>query len=299
MYLLLLSFVLGLVHGATPDEHTWPITLSYALGTFTASGGAAAGLLFSLGFTLQRAFISELSYLALAPFLQNPEVNAFVYVVVGIVMSASGFYILRKGIYLHYHRLANAIERFYHVSVLRKTGFEREHLLEHGALAPHPVLEPRKVPLMLTPVHGAIAGFGFGAFALVLYTVIAPQMGSAALAWLPGALFGIGTMVMQMLFGAAIGYWLRHRRYTKEQISFIGRLTSGRVLAYGGIAFVAVGMLLYFLPAVGDYGVSTGISFTGLGTLDLGFFMVVAVIAVIAIPSYWLAVREAGRRFRS
>ncbi|EQD47320.1 hypothetical protein B1B_12379, partial [mine drainage metagenome] len=26
-----LGFLLGLMHGATPDEHTWPITFSYSV----------------------------------------------------------------------------------------------------------------------------------------------------------------------------------------------------------------------------------------------------------------------------
>ncbi|MGC8671521.1 MAG: hypothetical protein ACP5TJ_01340, partial [Candidatus Micrarchaeia archaeon] len=53
---LLLSFLLGLVHGITPDEHTWPITFSYAVGSYSTKKGMKAGLIFSSGFTLQRAF---------------------------------------------------------------------------------------------------------------------------------------------------------------------------------------------------------------------------------------------------
>jgi ABC-type nickel/cobalt efflux system permease component RcnA len=34
--LLLSAFLLGVLHGVTPNEHTWPITLSYAIGA--ASG---------------------------------------------------------------------------------------------------------------------------------------------------------------------------------------------------------------------------------------------------------------------
>ena len=30
---LLIAFLLGIVHGITPDEHTWPITFSYAIGS--------------------------------------------------------------------------------------------------------------------------------------------------------------------------------------------------------------------------------------------------------------------------
>ncbi|MGC8479888.1 MAG: hypothetical protein ACP5M9_04490, partial [Candidatus Micrarchaeia archaeon] len=62
---LFLSFILGLVHGVTPDEHTWPITFSYAVGAMSTKKGAKAGLLFSLGFTFQRAVMSELAFLFL------------------------------------------------------------------------------------------------------------------------------------------------------------------------------------------------------------------------------------------
>ncbi len=33
--ILVISFILGLMHGATPDEHTWPITFSYAVGKYS------------------------------------------------------------------------------------------------------------------------------------------------------------------------------------------------------------------------------------------------------------------------
>ncbi len=33
---VLTAFLLGVVHGVTPDEHTWPITFSYAIGSFSA-----------------------------------------------------------------------------------------------------------------------------------------------------------------------------------------------------------------------------------------------------------------------
>jgi len=95
----------------------------------------------------------------------------------------------------------------------------KEDLYQHAAFADHGVLDPRTVPLKLTVLHGMIAGFGFGAFALILYTVITPQMPSAYLGWLPGFVFGIGTMLMQVLFGSAIGGWLRRRRFSERQIS--------------------------------------------------------------------------------
>jgi len=41
-----------MLHGITPDEHTWPITFSYAVGEYSTRGGMKAGFLFSLGFTI-------------------------------------------------------------------------------------------------------------------------------------------------------------------------------------------------------------------------------------------------------
>jgi len=56
---LVTSFLLGLVHGITPDEHTWPITFSYAVGGYSTWRALRAGLLFSLAFTAQRALTVE------------------------------------------------------------------------------------------------------------------------------------------------------------------------------------------------------------------------------------------------
>ena len=58
---LVTAFLLGLVHGITPDEHTWPITFSYAVGSHSTARGLRAGLIFSLAFTAQQALASELS----------------------------------------------------------------------------------------------------------------------------------------------------------------------------------------------------------------------------------------------
>ncbi|WP_242848417.1 hypothetical protein [Sulfobacillus thermosulfidooxidans] len=91
--IIVTAFLLGMVHGITPDEHTWPITFSYAIGAYSTQGGLVAGLSFSLAFTLQGAIASERAYLALAKWLQNPRIDAVVYIVVGIAMFLAGKYI--------------------------------------------------------------------------------------------------------------------------------------------------------------------------------------------------------------
>ena len=45
------SFLFGLLHGVLPDEHTWPITFSYAIGGASGREGIKAGLYFSAAFT--------------------------------------------------------------------------------------------------------------------------------------------------------------------------------------------------------------------------------------------------------
>lgn len=45
---LVTAFLLGLVHGITPDEHSWPVTFSYAVGGHSTRRGLLSGLIFSL-----------------------------------------------------------------------------------------------------------------------------------------------------------------------------------------------------------------------------------------------------------
>src|SRR5215471_9404211 len=60
---------LGMLHGMIPDEHTWPITFSYSVGTTTGRGGMLSGLFFASAFTAQRAIMAQLVYFALASYL--------------------------------------------------------------------------------------------------------------------------------------------------------------------------------------------------------------------------------------
>jgi len=84
-----------MLHGVIPDEHTWPITFSYSVGSATGRGGMLSGVFFASSFTLQRAIMAQLVYFALASYLAFDEgLNALVYVAVGIAMSIAGYLIL-------------------------------------------------------------------------------------------------------------------------------------------------------------------------------------------------------------
>ncbi|ADL19269.1 hypothetical protein ASAC_0863 [Acidilobus saccharovorans 345-15] len=273
--ILLISYVLGLLHGATPDEHTWPITFSYAVGKYSTKGGMKAGFLFSLGFTLQRALLTTLGFLGLAYFYQKYNLDGPVYVVVGIVMAIAGSYIL-KGKYLHLE-----LDRLLG-SRTHGRAAERKNIYE----------QLRDVPLKMTIVHGLIAGFGFGAYASVITFILAPRVGSLLYAPLPGAMFGLGTMTMQIIFGAAFANLARLKGLGEEGVKRLGAATAGRTLYYGGLAFVVIGLLIVLFPTIDYLALSTGVPIPNLDAVDVGLILVLTVVGGIGIGSMIKAYRE-------
>ncbi|HVB37985.1 MAG TPA: hypothetical protein VND92_05575 [Vicinamibacterales bacterium] len=276
---LFYSFLFGLLHGIVPDEHTWPITFSYAIGSGSGRAGMRAGLYFSAAFTLQRMLVSELAYLALAPFLRSPKVNGVVYVIVGAVMSAAGYAVLRRGRYPHLHLLGH-----HHEDAEPMETTSRVLSRHHGPHEPHAPAAGAP-PVRWTLVHGFIAGFGFGGFSLFINTVAAPAMPTAWLGFLPGLLFGLGTTLMLVAVGAAIGTSLRWTgRLSEQEIGRIGAGTGGRTLFYGGWLFMLCGALLLLLGG-------------RQLPVDLGKALIAAFVVLVAIPSLIYSVRDvlAGR----
>ncbi|MEM3839074.1 MAG: hypothetical protein QXF01_00640 [Candidatus Micrarchaeaceae archaeon] len=289
---LVLSYLLGIVHGTTPDEHTWPITFSYAVGSGSTKGGMKAGLIFSAGFTIQRAILSEIAYFALAGIFMTTAIFGATYFIVGLAMAMAGLYIKRKDIYPHWHFIEERLGSFF-IHGNSKVQMKKE--LTHRA---NPAVEGgkamRPVPPNLAFVHGLIAGFGFGAFALIIYTVLAPAMPNPYLGFLPGLLFGLGTMTMQVAFGAVFGRWLASvKRLTSRGIQFVSRSISSDVLEYGGIAFMVAGILVLIYPNILNIGINTGIKVHNLDNLDIGFFLVIVSVVVIASLSYRRAIKRA------
>ena len=271
--ILLLSLILGMLHGATPDEHTWPITFSYAIGKYSTRGGMKAGFLFSLGFTIQRAFLTTLGFIGLAAFYNKYNLDGPVYFIVGFVMAIAGSYIL-KGKYMHL-----PIDKLLHKQI---------HEEEENQL--------RDVPLKMTIVHGLIAGFGFGAYASIITFVLAPQMPSILYAPLPGLMFGIGTMIMQIVFGAIFANILRAKKMGEKEITYIARKTAGNTLYYGGLVFMIAGLLIIALPIIDNWAIATGNPIPNLDAIDIGFFLVVIVVGAIGIGSIVKSYKEVEKR---
>ncbi len=266
---LVTAFFLGVIHGITPDEHTWPITFSYSIGSYSTRGGMRTGLLFSLAFTVQRAIASELAYFAFTWLIPGARWNFYIYIVVGAVMLVSGHYAT------HRHRLLHLFH---------------SHNLDHSQ-------EPRALPNYMPLVHGFIAGWGTGAFALITYTVLSPAMPTAYLGFMPGLLFGLGTMCMQIVFGALVGAWMARRRMADAARVWVARMVAGRTLFWGGIGFVLVGVAGILFPKLGDLGISTGLRVHNLSHLDIGFLL--AVLVPLGAGGYAMirSLREVRTRF--
>lgn len=293
--MLLASFLLGVVHGITPDEHTWPITFAYSVGSYSSRGGAKAGLLFSLGFTLQRSALAEIAYFALIGIFTTVFAIGVSYVVVGIAMAAAGIYFQKRTHYFHWHYIEEKLGTL--IGIHKEGSLQQKEELDHTAdpaMSMDGLSDDKPIPARLALVHGVVAGFGFGAFALIMYTVLVPAMPSPWIAFLPGLLFGLGTMVMQIMFGAFFGRAVRgFGKLSKKGVSYVARRISISVLSYGGVAFMIGGLAVLAFPGIMGVGISTGLKIHNLDSLDMGFFLVVISVAVIGLISYLFAVRRA------
>ena len=256
------AFVLGMVHGVTPDEHTWPITFSYSIGGYSTRRGRRAALTFSLAFTLQRALASELAYLGLSHLFTFASVDYVVYLVVGALMAGAGAVIVRRRRTIHLH-----------------LPLRRRHPGDHArSRQPLDLDDPRP---WMPAVHGFVAGWGFGAFALIVYTVLAPAEHSAAWGWVPGAFFGLGTTVVQILAGSLFGLVAARRGLDPDAIRRVALRTAGNTLTWGGLAFVAGGAFGLVFPHVAGLSVATGLHVHNLA--HLGIALVLVTLSVIGV----------------
>lgn len=254
--IILTALMLGLIHGITPDEHTWPITFSYAIGSYSTRKGLKSGIIFSLAFTLQRMIASELAYLGLSRLYSSEALNNIVYIIVGVVMAAAGLMIARRKTIFHFD-----------------LPFLKAHHIDDRSSATEPWLNDPK-PWM-PALHGFIAGWGFGAFALIIYTVLAPATHSVLWGWVPGALFGFGTMIMQAIAGATFGMIAARKGLSAEAIRRIALKTAANTLTWGGLVFVLAGTLAQTFPAANTVHLNTGLHIHNLGNLGLAFILVI------------------------
>jgi hypothetical protein len=268
---LLTAFLLGIVHGVTPDEHTWPITFSYAVGSYSTARGLRAGLLFSLAFSIQVGLASQLAHFGLSRWFASGAFDNIVYVAVGVVMAAAGVFAMGRGVLPHVH--------------LPGTPRPAVH-----------AVRPRELKWWMPAVHGFVAGWGIDAFSAIIYTTLAPAMPSAAIGWLPGLVFGFGTLCVQAAAGAAFGAWAVRRGLPKEAIRNIALTTAARTLTWGGAAFFIFGLFGLVFPGLANIGLKTPLHVHNLDTLGLPFLLLVFAVFGVGVTSFVSATHQYRRR---
>lgn len=274
MVALATSFLFGILHGILPDEHTWPITFSYAIGAGSGRRGLKAGLLFSAAFTVQRALLSEAAKLALAPILLSRNFQAVVYFAVGAAMTLAGLAVSRRWRYPHFHLFAP-----------HRAGGHAGHAVDPltKRIDAASATEPSAPPLAWTLVHGFIAGFSFGGFSLYVNTIAAPAMPTPWMGFLPGLLFGAGSTAMLALIGALFGAALRWTRtLTESAARRIGSLTGRRTLFFGGLLFTV-------------FGVVSALGWERFMPVDMSYALIALFMLVIAVPALVFSWREVVR----
>lgn len=260
---VLTAFLLGLVHGATPDEHTWPITFGYAVGSRSARRGLVAALTFSLAFALQQALMSELAYLGFASWFRIGWGESVANALIGLLMAGAGWTMLRQGRVPHLH-------------------------IGTGA-ASASVLKP-----WMPAVHGFVAGWVVDPFTIILITVLAPSMPSAAWGWVPGLLFGLGTACVQAVAGALFGRWAAGSRLTAEAAQRAGLRAAARSLLWGGTALLAFVLVGVFVPDIDEVALRTGLHVHNLD--EIGLPTILTLVAIAAAASAMAAEVRAARR---
>jgi hypothetical protein len=270
---LLKAFLLGLLHGVTPDEHTWPIVFSYAIGGYSTWRGLRAGLVFSLAFAAQQAFASQLAYFGLAHWFSIEAVHHWIDLVVGAVMVAAGLYVIGRGGLPHLH-----------------AGGTMPPTVARPGLA-----GPRELNPWMPAVHGFIAGWGIDTFAVLVYTTLSPAMPSAAFGWAPGFAYGIGTLCVQAVAGAAFGMWAARRGLPPEAIRSIALTTAGRTLLWGGFAFMLFGLFALFFRDAADIEIPVPV----LHSVEPSFLLVVVTVLGVGVTTFVTTTHAWRRRLRA
>ena len=271
--------ILGMLHGLTPDEHTWPITFSYSVGSYSTRGGMRAGFMFSGGFTVQRTILAALGFAGLATVYKAYNLDGYVYVLVGIGMLLAGYYLL-KGTDVHI-----PLDRF--------LGGKEHHTTKAERLPTHESEDrPKPVPLKLATAHGFIAGWGIGAYASIIVFILAPQMPNIFYAALVGTAFGIGTMFMQIIIGSVFANIMKVKKLTIEQIKYVGRSAAARTLYLGGLAFAAIGALIVAFPFIDSLAIGTGNPIPNLSSIGVSSVLVLLTVGVIGFGNLYMGYKE-------
>jgi hypothetical protein len=141
-------------------------------------------------------------------------------------------------------------------------------------------------------VHGLIARWGVGGFAVILMFVLAPQLPSVVYAPLPGLAFGLGTMYTQIVMGAVFATLMRVKHLALDQLKYVGRFAAGNTLYYGGAVFFVIRALILGFPFIDSFALSTGNPIPNLDSIGVSTLLIIMVVGVIGLGSMYKSYRQ-------
>jgi hypothetical protein len=159
VYWPLAIFIIGIVHGLKPDEHTWPITVSYGIMQRNVRGAMASTGVFAGALTLVWTSLSALTGQLLS-FFQDYDLDPIVDVIVGLTMIGVAAVFLFK---------------------------DKGKATDKGDNPDYKLIW----------IHGLAAAFGGDFIVVLLLTVALSTLVSVNLTFLIGLLFGIGSWMAQ------------------------------------------------------------------------------------------------------
>ncbi|MCH4815558.1 MAG: hypothetical protein QXY87_07530 [Saccharolobus sp.] len=161
IYWPLAIFIIGIVHGLKPDEHTWPITVSYGIMQRNMKGAIVSTSVFAGALTLIWASLSALTGQLLS-FFQNYNLDPVVDVIVGLTMIGVALIFIIKG---------------------------KDKVAD----------KDNNPDYKLIWIHGLAAAFGGDFIVVLLLTIALSTLISVNITFLIGLLFGIGSWIAQSI----------------------------------------------------------------------------------------------------
>ncbi|GEM_PF-224598 len=207
---LLIAFILGLIHGLIPHEHTWPITIPYAISQGEVVRGILAAIIFTGALTLIWSIVSEL--VSISGFiLLNVGYNPIVNIVTGLVMIIVGLFVIMPRV---------------------------NRITSKNSIVTSSV-DIKQLPYRYIWIHGLSAAFSTGCLLIITYTLaltVNPLLG-----WCVGLLFGLGTMITQVIIA-----YISVKLSFKISSRILGKAEKAiKVLALSGtLTLVILGMYL-------------------------------------------------------
>jgi hypothetical protein len=200
--------LIGVIHGLKPDEHTWPITISYAMMQENLKKAMLSTAVFAGALTLVWASLSALASQVL-PVLSGGTYDPLVDIVVGITMLGVAVYITAKE---------------------KRDGKGRGHV-------------PAKADYKAIWVHGVAAAFGGDFFVVLFMTTVLYSLIPQGLGFAVGLLFGLGSWLAQ---SAVVALAYKGLVNTAKDFSIMAR--AGRLsLAFLGAFIIGLGIMSAFM----------------------------------------------------